>query len=155
MTNKRLEGIRALVTGASGGLGYAMTEALLAEGAKVAVSSRAGDKLDQAVAGFIEKGYDAHALPLDVRFEQSAEEAARWVRREWGGLDVLVNNAGIGMKTVNPRFLTEPQPFYRNARRLSEFNRYQRDGLFPRRPRFCASYDRAGQGAHYQHLNEL
>lgn len=112
MTNKRLKGIRALVTGASGGLGYAMTEALLAEGAKVAVCSRAGDKLDQAVASFIKRGYDAHALPLDVRSEQSVEEAARWVRREWGGLDVLVNNAGIGMKTVNPRFLTEPQPFY-------------------------------------------
>jgi NAD(P)-dependent dehydrogenase (short-subunit alcohol dehydrogenase family) len=30
----------------------------------------------------------------------------------WGGLDVLINNAGIGMRTVNPRFLTDPQPFW-------------------------------------------
>lgn len=30
----------------------------------------------------------------------------------WGGVDVLVNNAGIGMRTVNPRFLTDPHPFY-------------------------------------------
>ena len=33
-------------------------------------------------------------------------------RDAWGGIDMLVNNAGIGMRTVNPRFLAEPQPFW-------------------------------------------
>ncbi|WCK56448.1 SDR family NAD(P)-dependent oxidoreductase [Aneurinibacillus sp. Ricciae_BoGa-3] len=111
--SKKLSGVHALVTGASSGLGYAMAEALLEAGATVALTSRGGSKLHEAVAAFKQKGYDAYGLSLDVRSEQSAQEAAQWVTKEWGKLDVLVNNAGIGMRTVNPRFLVEPQPFYK------------------------------------------
>jgi NAD(P)-dependent dehydrogenase (short-subunit alcohol dehydrogenase family) len=113
MNTNRLQGIHVVVTGASSGLGFSMAEALLQEGATVALASRSGSKLDQVVSNFKEQGYDAIGLPLDVRSEQSIEEAAQWVKREWGKLDVLVNNAGIGMKTVNPRFLVEPQPFFK------------------------------------------
>ncbi|MDB4868351.1 MAG: dehydrogenase [Cohnella sp.] len=108
-----LTGVHAVITGGSSGLGHAMGEALLQAGAVVAISSRGGTKLDEAVADFKQRGYDAHALPLDVRSEQSVEEAVQWVREEWGRIDVLVNNAGIGMRTVNPRFLVETQPFYK------------------------------------------
>jgi NAD(P)-dependent dehydrogenase (short-subunit alcohol dehydrogenase family) len=102
-----------VVTGASSGLGLAMAEALLKEGATVALASRQGNKLDEAVSRLKQRGNAAVGLPLDVRSEQSVEEAVQWVRREWGRLDVLVNNAGIGMRTVNPLFLVEPQPFYK------------------------------------------
>ncbi|MCF8563415.1 SDR family oxidoreductase [Alicyclobacillus tolerans] len=107
-----LSGIRALVTGASSGLGLAMAEALLKAGASVAMASRPGSKLDEQVARLADSGYDAHRLELDVRSEASVEKAVRWVRESWGRLDVLVNNAGIGMRTVNPRFMVEPKPFY-------------------------------------------
>jgi gluconate 5-dehydrogenase len=48
---------------------------------------------------------------LDVRSEDSVTSAVAWVRENWGSLDMLVNNAGIGMITVNSNFLTQPLPF--------------------------------------------
>jgi gluconate 5-dehydrogenase len=50
---------------------------------------------------------------MDVRDRTSIVRAVAEIDAEWGGLDVLVNNAGIGMRTVNPAFLSEPQPFWR------------------------------------------
>jgi NAD(P)-dependent dehydrogenase (short-subunit alcohol dehydrogenase family) len=111
MANK-LADKRILVTGGSSGLGYAMAEALLKEGAIVAISSRPGKKLTEAVQSFTTAGLSAIELPMDVRSEDSVEKAVNWVKKEWGRLDVLINNAGIGMRTVNSSFLTRPQPFY-------------------------------------------
>jgi gluconate 5-dehydrogenase len=105
----QLDGIRALVTGSTSGLGRAMAEALLRAGASVVVTSRSGDRA-QAVAAEI--GGEAIGMAMDVR---SPEAVASGVEAAWsrlGGLDVLVNNAGIGMRTVNPRFLEEPRPFW-------------------------------------------
>jgi NAD(P)-dependent dehydrogenase (short-subunit alcohol dehydrogenase family) len=113
MPAKTLTGIHIVVTGGSSGLGYAMAEALLEAGAAVALSSRGGRQLDEAANCLRKKGFHVSVLPIDVRSENSVEEAVQWVRKEWGKIDVLVNNAGIGMKTVNPRFLIEPQPFYK------------------------------------------
>jgi NAD(P)-dependent dehydrogenase (short-subunit alcohol dehydrogenase family) len=100
---------RALVTGGSSGLGQAMAQALAAAGARVAVTSRDGDR---ARAAANELGAGALGIELDVRDAASVTAALDTVYRELGGLDLLVNNAGIGMRTVNPRFLTEPQPFW-------------------------------------------
>jgi NAD(P)-dependent dehydrogenase (short-subunit alcohol dehydrogenase family) len=108
----KVEDKHVLVTGATSGLGYAMAEALLGEGATVAIASRSEAKLEQAAAQLRKVSGRVHTLLLDVRSEQSAAQAASWVRAEWGRLDVLINNAGIGMKTVNPRFMTKPQPFF-------------------------------------------
>jgi gluconate 5-dehydrogenase len=55
---------------------------------------------------------DARAVLLDVRDSASVARAVRAIGDAWGGLDMLVNNAGIGMRTVNPAFLTVPQPFW-------------------------------------------
>jgi gluconate 5-dehydrogenase len=46
-----------------------------------------------------------------VRSEASVRRAIEQAEREFGGVDMLINNAGIGMRTVNPRFMTEPRPF--------------------------------------------
>lgn len=110
-----LSGKRIVVTGASSGLGLAMAEALLKAKASVALASRPGIKLEAEVARLVEAGYDAHKLSLDVRSEESVNDAVLWVRSTWGKLDVLVNNAGIGMRTVNPRFMVDPRPFYEVA----------------------------------------
>ncbi|WP_368384780.1 SDR family NAD(P)-dependent oxidoreductase [Priestia aryabhattai] len=81
----------------------------------MALASRGGTKLDQAVEKLKREGYPAVGIPLDVRSEQSVNNAVEWVKREWGKLDVLVNNARIGMRTVNPRFLVDPQLLQRES----------------------------------------
>jgi gluconate 5-dehydrogenase len=107
--SSELNGIRVLVTGATSGLGAAMATALVAAGAKVMVSGRDQARVD-AFAGQL--GSSAMACRLDVRDERSVAACVARARDAWGGIDMLVNNAGIGMRTVNPRFLSEPQPFW-------------------------------------------
>jgi NAD(P)-dependent dehydrogenase (short-subunit alcohol dehydrogenase family) len=105
-------GQRVLVTGASSGLGLAMARALAAGGARVALGARDAGRLGEAVRSLGETTADVRAVPLDVRDSASIARAIAVIADAWGGLDVLVNNAGIGMRTVNPAFLTDPQPFW-------------------------------------------
>jgi NAD(P)-dependent dehydrogenase (short-subunit alcohol dehydrogenase family) len=104
-----LSGTRALVTGATSGLGLAMARALVAAGARVAITSRDAERSARAAADL---GPGVLGLALDVRDEGAVAAGVADVWERLGGLDLLVNNAGIGMRTVNPRFLTEPQPFW-------------------------------------------
>jgi len=88
-----LDGIRAVVTGATSGLGRAMAEALAAAGARVGVTSRRRDRAEAAAA---ELGSGVEGFALDVRDEESV---AVWTDHVWGhfgGLDVLVSNAALG-----------------------------------------------------------
>jgi NAD(P)-dependent dehydrogenase (short-subunit alcohol dehydrogenase family) len=104
-----LTGTRVMVTGATSGLGAAMATALSAAGARVVATSR---ELGRAQAVAQRLGPDDLGVELDVRDEASVSATVADIWDRLGGLDVLVNNAGIGMRTVNPRFLTEPQPFW-------------------------------------------
>jgi NAD(P)-dependent dehydrogenase (short-subunit alcohol dehydrogenase family) len=101
--------LRVLVTGATSGLGAAMAAALVEAGAQVMVTGRDQARAEQAAAAL---GPAAIACGLDVRDERSVADCVARACAQWGGIDMLVNNAGIGMRTVNPRFLSEPQPFY-------------------------------------------
>ncbi len=112
---QRLVDKKILVTGASSGLGYAMADALLGEGARVAISARPGPRLEQVVNRWNGEGKQAIALPMDVRSEESVTEARDWIAHHWGGLDLVVNNAGIGMRSVNPDFLSSPKPYFEVA----------------------------------------
>ncbi|MGO8873476.1 MAG: SDR family NAD(P)-dependent oxidoreductase [Acidimicrobiales bacterium] len=107
-----LTGVTAVVTGATSGIGEAMADALLAAGASVGFASRPTPRLEAALADRLERGLAAVALPVDVRDPSSVDELARRAAHDLGNVDVVVNNAGIGMRTVNPQFLDHPQPFY-------------------------------------------
>jgi NAD(P)-dependent dehydrogenase (short-subunit alcohol dehydrogenase family) len=108
--SQRLSGVRALVTGASSGLGLAMARALVEAGATVAVTSRDAERARETADALGAR--NVLPLALDVRDEALVTAAVDDVHERLGGLDLLVNNAGIGMRTVNPRFLTETQPFH-------------------------------------------
>jgi 3-oxoacyl-[acyl-carrier protein] reductase len=86
----------ALVTGGSRGIGRAVAQRLAADGFTVAVNYRArGDAADQAVASIVEAGGTARAYEADVTDVQQADRLVAEVIDEYGGLDVLVNNAGV------------------------------------------------------------
>ena len=98
---------RVLVTGGTTGLGRAMAAALAASGARVVLTSR-----DRARAQAAAAEIGAIGIELDVRDESSVQAGVAAVYERLGGLDALVCNAGIGMRTVNPRFMTHPQTFW-------------------------------------------
>ena len=88
----RLDGRVALVTGAARGIGLAVAEALLAEGASVLLTD-VRDAEGAARASSLRKG--AGYRHLDVRLEADWEGAMEQIQGRWGRLDVVVNNAGI------------------------------------------------------------
>ena len=92
----RLDGRRALVTGAGSGIGQAIAEALGAAGARVAVNYVTHPEDAEAVAGTIRGGgAEAIAVQADVSREQDVARMFGEIDRAFGGLDLLVNNAGI------------------------------------------------------------
>ena len=104
-----LEGVRALVTGGTSGLGLAMSQALAQAGARVVLTGRTEPRVREAAARI---NHGATGLVMDVRDEQSVCAGVDRTLAILGGLDVLVNNAGLGMRTVNPDFMTEPAGFW-------------------------------------------
>jgi NAD(P)-dependent dehydrogenase (short-subunit alcohol dehydrogenase family) len=105
----QLSGTRVLVTGGTSGLGRAMAQALAQAGGRVVVTSRHRERAHTTAA---ELGAGALGVELDVRDAGSVSAAVDIACGMLEGLDMLVNNAAIGMRTVNPRFMTEPQPFW-------------------------------------------
>ncbi|MFD9938562.1 SDR family oxidoreductase [Streptomyces massasporeus] len=85
----------ALVTGANKGIGYEIAAGLGALGWRVGVGARDRERRESAVEKLRAGGADAFGVPLDVTDDASVSEAARLVEDTAGGLDVLVNNAGI------------------------------------------------------------
>jgi NADP-dependent 3-hydroxy acid dehydrogenase YdfG len=93
-----LDGRVALITGASRGIGSAIAATLAAEGARVALASRSGD--DAGVAG-------AFAKACDVRDPGALQEMAAATAERFGGIDILVVNAGVG--AYGPFLELEPE----------------------------------------------
>jgi NAD(P)-dependent dehydrogenase (short-subunit alcohol dehydrogenase family) len=95
----KLEGKVALVTGASKGIGEAMAEALAEAGAKVIVSSRKQDAVEEVAQKIREKGGEATAIASNVGDEDSMKALVELSLAKYGGVDILINNAA-----ANPVF---------------------------------------------------
>ena len=90
-----LEGKVAAITGASSGIGEATALALAAEGAAVALAARREDRVADLASRIEGGGGRALAVATDVTDEEQANSFVAQANEEFGGLDVLVNNAGV------------------------------------------------------------
>ena len=99
---QRLEGKRAVVTGAGSGIGRAIAMRLADEGARVVLAD-VDEGAAEAVAGEIgEAGGEALAQKTDVTRAADVEALVARAVDAWGGLDVMVNNAGVGVAGTAP-----------------------------------------------------
>ena len=94
---QNIENKVALVTGGSKGIGYGVAEALMEHGMKVAITSRSQENAEEAAQKLNSSGKgEALAVVADVRNFESQQKAVQQVTDQWGQLDLLVANAGIG-----------------------------------------------------------
>jgi NAD(P)-dependent dehydrogenase (short-subunit alcohol dehydrogenase family) len=84
-----------LITGGSGGLGRALAEVFAARGCRVAITARDGKKLAAVADKMTHNGAQILALPCDVSRRDQVESLARELVARWGGVQILINNAGI------------------------------------------------------------
>jgi NAD(P)-dependent dehydrogenase (short-subunit alcohol dehydrogenase family) len=97
-TDLPLQNRVALVTGAAGAIGYGICRGLLEKGCHVAATDLAGEKLDRFVADLGPLAPDrVIGVPLDVTSKESVAAGFEAVIRTWGGIDIVVVNAGIAM----------------------------------------------------------
>jgi short-subunit dehydrogenase len=87
---------RILITGASSGIGRALAEQAALQGACVAAAARSGDRLDELAHSLAKRGAEVLPLTADVTSEADRRRLIDTVVDRFGGLDVLVNNAGVG-----------------------------------------------------------
>lgn len=92
-----LRGKNVLLTGASQGIGHAMALELAAQGARLALVARDRARLDEVAGECRGRGAQAFVLPGDVSQQADCERIVGEAEQALGGLDVLINNAGIGM----------------------------------------------------------
>lgn len=87
---------RVLITGAASGLGRALALAWANRGAKILIADIHAERGAESVALCLQAGAaEAHYLHLDVGLESDFIHALQWTEQHWGGLDTLVNNAGV------------------------------------------------------------
>ncbi len=107
----KLEGRVAIITGGGRGIGRAIAEGFAREGARVVVTA-ARERTEVESFAAIWGPNHALAIAADVADPTACERVVADTITRFGQLDVLVNNAGRGMRYVSPHFLTEPTCFW-------------------------------------------
>jgi NAD(P)-dependent dehydrogenase (short-subunit alcohol dehydrogenase family) len=87
----------AIVTGASRGIGYALAEALGEEGHGLTITARKPDTLEQAAGRLGDRGFEVEQVVANLAQEEGVREVVARHRERFGRLDVLINNAGVGV----------------------------------------------------------
>ncbi|MEX3812671.1 glucose 1-dehydrogenase [Paraburkholderia sp. BR13439] len=99
-----LSGRRALVTGSSTGIGYALAQGLAGAGAEVVLNGRNEARLAEAVSRLRDAGATVHGRCFDVTAPEAVEAAVAQIESEIGAIDILVNNAGMQRRAPLEQF---------------------------------------------------
>lgn len=100
MAMRRFAGKTVVITGGAGGLGRALAQCVGAAGARVALLDLAGERLEQAQQALRAAGIDVLGVGCDITGLDACLAAMTTVREAFGGIDVLVNNAGIAHRSL-------------------------------------------------------
>ena len=93
---RSLTGRRILITGASRGIGRCLAQQAAAEGARLVLTARSADKLKEVEQTLAGPGREVVSVPADITLAVDRQRLLRTAEERFGGLDVLINNAGIG-----------------------------------------------------------
>lgn len=93
-----LAGKRALLTGSSRGIGYALARGLAGAGAEVILNARSTDQLEAAAATLRAEGRTVHTKSFDVTSVPETDKAVAEIEAEIGPIDILFNNAGVNLR---------------------------------------------------------
>ncbi|MEZ2311499.1 SDR family oxidoreductase [Paraburkholderia sp. RCC_158] len=99
-----LSGRRALVTGSSTGIGYALAKGLAGAGAEVILNGRNATRLAEAVSRLRDEGATVHAASFDVTSATEVDAAVADIERGVGAINILVNNAGMQRRAPLEQF---------------------------------------------------
>lgn len=100
MEQQMLKDKVAIITGASYGMGRTMAELFAEEGAAVVITARGKEKLDAVVEGIRERGGKAVGIVADVCSTEDTKRVFETALKEFGDVDILINNAGIGEQKI-------------------------------------------------------
>ena len=128
MEQQMLAGKVAIITGASYGMGRTMAELFAEEGASVVITALEQDKLDAVVAGIREKGGKAVGVVADVCSAEATKQVFQTALQEFGDLDILINNAGLGEQKIIDETDDEWMSFVLNTNLIGPM-RYIREAL--------------------------
>jgi len=116
MSDGSLSGKVAIVTGGGRGLGRVMTLALIKSGVRVVAAMHIADDLEEIEAEAAAAAGDGpgavHAMLADVRHSDDCADVVKAAIREFGALNILVNNAGMGMRLISEEFQNKPPRFW-------------------------------------------
>jgi short-subunit dehydrogenase len=93
--HRDLRGRRVLITGASSGIGRCLAEQAADCGARVILAARSANKLQELASRLAAQGVEAAAVPTDITSEADRQRLFHSVADRFGGLDILINNAGV------------------------------------------------------------
>lgn len=99
-----IEGKIALVTGSTGGLGFAFARGLAQHGARVILNGRNSEKLQARMRDLDKEGFEVSGYVFDVSKAEEVNAAIQKIEKDLGTIDILVNNAGITVRTVLDEF---------------------------------------------------